>query len=594
VWRAAAVLAIVLVAGWTAFRFIAMPLLHQRIELALGDLGLPDPRFTIAELGTGHITLVDVTVGDSLRIGRIDATFDPATVADGKLETVLIEDARWRVDTAGGLSLSPFDTLKLTGGGEAGVGSVELRRGLVLVEAIDGLTTIPLDGRVKSTDAGYAVDLTGRWQGIDLTLKGEMTTGEREASFDVAIRGGIVSADVRGVHIDWTGEAIAVSVASVTSAELDARIDGLTLPNLAALREPGGTAALGIDAVRWRQVTWPDLQLRLARHAEPNRIEFTWPEQRIDRDHPLNGLLKELAGPGVTGVVSAKATMPLARSPTSPDAGPSLAVAVSDAVLQGPDDAYAVTGIQGALRLTGFNPLRTPGGQRLTWQGLRIGDVEFGLGAARVTLESPQSLLVEYLSTETPDAGRLWTTSFRFDPDAADLSTNLFLEGVAIGRWLPLLSRGNAAGSGRLFGRLPLRIQFEPRLRFAFGRGEVYAVGGGRLQIRNEKLIDHILAQQDQARDPQVMRALRQKLVQALQDFGFSKLSFVFTQEPEASGESEPVLRVHLLGDGEQQDPPMEFTVNFRGYQKAIDLILQQHLGLSGAGERGVRPSISF
>ncbi len=244
---------------------------------------------------------------------------------------------------------------------------------------------------------------------------------------------------------------------------------------------------------------------------------------------------------------------------------------------------YRVEGLRGRVALAGVDPLATEPGQQLHWDRLELGEIVFARGVLRFTMESPDSVLVEKLHWTGEDGGRFWAMALRFDPSAPDVSVDLFVEQASLDAWLPRLTLDYATGRGRLTGRVPFRIRTQPALRLALGQGYLHATDAGRVSIEDPNTIDRMLTQGGLASEgPDAYPALvRRRLVQSLQRFEYDQLSFVMSEEG-----GQPVLTVHVAGQGADNGQEVNLTMNFTGYQDALDLALRMQLGLRRATDR--------
>src|SRR5690606_3179327 len=79
--------------------------------------------------------------------------------------------------------------------------------------------------------------------------------------------------------------------------------------------------------------------------------------------------------------------------------------------------------------------------------------------------------------------GRARAAPFAFDWDEPDLALDLQLDGIEIDPIVRTWSEGRARATGRLDGRVALRVQLGERRRVILGPGRLDARGPGRLRI---------------------------------------------------------------------------------------------------------------
>ncbi|MCA9321612.1 MAG: YdbH domain-containing protein [Planctomycetes bacterium] len=286
---------------------------------------------------------------------------------------------------------------------------------------------------------------------------------------------------------------------------------------------------------------------------------------------PLANLL-ETFGVRLTGKAGIEARLALKGG------GPALELIfiLEDAGLAGTRGPWSFDHVAARIRVTSLAPLRSAGGQSITWTSGAIGDLVLEQGGVQFAVESPQSILVERATWRMGDRGRFFVHGFRFDPGAPDVTCQLFVEDLGLAKWLEVATLDHARGEGSLNGRILLRIRTSPRLKVALGEGYLYAAGPGAFQIDDAALVDDVLQSSGAAGSPGDYGKLsRQRIVGALQDFAYRSLTFDIV--PRAGGLS---LQVATEGKGRAVPQEMTLNVNFNGFDDFIALAIGLKLGI--------------
>jgi hypothetical protein len=149
-------------------------------------------------------------------------------------------------------------------------------------------------------------------------------------------------------------------------------------------------------------------------------------------------------------------------------------VSIDDGKIVAKDYDASFEGITAAVALESFSPLATPPSQHVTLKHATIGKLELADGALDVRVENPNAIFVEQ-TTFGWAGGRMFASAFRFDPLHPKVDLIVSGDDLDLNQVLAILSDGKASGAGRLYGRLPVRIEWP---RFAFGDG--FFVRGAR------------------------------------------------------------------------------------------------------------------
>jgi hypothetical protein len=207
--------------------------------------------------------------------------------------------------------------------------------------------------------------------------------------------------------------------------------------------------------------------------------------------------------------------------------------------------------------------------QRISWKSLSLGKTALGRGSASLRFDSPRSVRVHRVEARPPDGGTLWAGPMRFQLGARRIGFDLVIDHLSIKRWLDTIARGKVEGDGRMSGRVPVTIAFDP-LHLRLGRGELFAKPGAVLRVTDlktaEQWIDRAVLGSDLA------EVVKQRLLEALQELEISELEFRFSPRRD-----DVDLEVHLAGRGTRgaRQEIGGLTVNFRNFGTGLNQVLR-------------------
>lgn len=590
------------------------PKLVERETLAaLRARGLTDATLEVQSVGWRHTHVSHLSLGEGLSAEAVQLTYSPGTLLSGRARAVTVIGAEWHVAiNEDGLDLGPIERWRGGNGGSGDVPLTQFRlRASTLVLDINGQPhRLPVAGTVTRRNPGKAgpwhVELTTHYAGrrwritgtcprdarrAELTLHmGERVLAEvnyhrRGNEHQLAVTGELepLNRQLLGKRFVFEGGhfsgAITLDTAdssfagnlAVRGASLSIGERTLTRPVVAvtAPDRNGATWQLQVNgqskALANGSLGWSDGALRL----DTRPIDLTEAD-------PLAGLLKAVTGAAVTGTAGLDGRLAWRGGRLRPR----LTVTLEQATIALPGQPYRVAGLEAAVTFDQFSPLATPGGQRVRWKDASLGKLAIGEGAARFTVESPGSLLIEHL-TWRMWGGRMRAMGVRLDPAAPAFSANLFAEDVALGPWLDTWTAGYVQGSGRLTGRLALRVKTEPRLRLAVGNSFLQAVGPGELSISASGMVERMLAKYAASGTQRGAGELvRARIAASLKQFRYRTLRFTVQTQRQP-----PVLRVTLAGEGGEHDQGLNLTVNFTDFPAFLDAVLRFNLGMKRAGD---------
>jgi hypothetical protein len=220
-------------------------------------------------------------------------------------------------------------------------------------------------------------------------------------------------------------------------------------------------------------------------------------------------------------------------------------------------------------------PLASPGGQRLRVERFQQGRITLTDGLIMFRIEAPDRLFIERTQWTVGDGGRVAAHAIRYDRDRPLVETELFIDDLNLEDWLSVLTQEQVSATGRLYGRVPLRVGVrESRYQVAFGEGFLYSTApSGTLRIPAAAGVSQMLAQADPrfATDSELV-AVRQRLAAALTDFEYSIFRFDLIPQEDRT----VTLRVRTSGKGRgpQGQEIGSLTVNVNNFGQAANIAL--------------------
>ena len=243
---------------------------------------------------------------------------------------------------------------------------------------------------------------------------------------------------------------------------------------------------------------------------------------------------------------------------------PDLTLTLKDVSL--PTSSAQIQSINGAVKLSGFWPPTTPGGQSLT-----ATITAPGLPPAKLSLigqlAAKPAVKLDRLAVDIA-GGEISATSFTLDPAAPNIATTLKVDHVDLGEITKLIGLSGLTGSGQLDGQVPFTYKAG---KVTVKAGKLAARGPGTLSYKPQKLPDEIAQAGESV----------QLAMQALSDFHYDKLSL----ELDKSETGEGTVMLHLEGKNPAVLQGQVFNFNIRidsNFDRLADIAL---LSLKSAEE---------
>lgn len=301
----------------------------------------------------------------------------------------------------------------------------------------------------------------------------------------------------------------------------------------------------------------------------------------------LSHLVPGLGDVDITGQVRGEFLLDL----PDPHVKPRLKLSLRNLNIRSRSKDLTVEGLAGTVTFTSLDPLNTPGNQVCTVDRLRLGAFDLEQGSLAFRVENRDRLFLERSAWNIPQGGSIALRAARVDLESKRLNLEVLLEDIDIIALLSRLTEGKVAGSGLIYGRLPLTYE---RGRLTFERGYVYSVPGtGRVGIHDEQWLRTIMFHINEAMagHPHLSLVAR-RMEEALKDFEYTYL----TMDLKKKGQ-ETAARIEVRGKGMTGDPPQEIgslVLNVNDLDEIINRVLGFTLSSRESVDRTLEELLDF
>lgn len=225
-------------------------------------------------------------------------------------------------------------------------------------------------------------------------------------------------------------------------------------------------------------------------------------------------------------------------------------------------------GIAGKVTIDSLSPITTEPAQSLRISRAYMGEMSLKEGSVSFRIDGPERFFIEKTGWTWGEAGRLMTHNVLYDAAAGQMDVELFVERMNLQDWLGALTNQRVQATGLLYGRLPVVVKMKPTLAIQIGNGYLYArPDPGTIKIGDADLVGGLLEKADgRFAAGGAQFEIKQKIVAALMDYRYSKLTFDFVRR-----EGRVDCLVGTVGkgpfsrpDGSPEPNPLEFAgLNF-------------------------------
>jgi hypothetical protein len=600
-------LIVVLATGSLLYWLVLPWIVKRQIGAALREQGFPDARFDVAWVSLWSTRIANFSAGDGdVRFASVDVSYQPLAVIRGVLDRVKIEGVEIRVVIRNGKVERPLLPQSDQSNGSAALNLpfqfLELTPATVVVDWDGQILQASLNGSIDNTSADGAVAkaaATVRLPSGELILPGgaKLRTAEGVSLAEASIDGRIAS------PMSMVAE-IAAHVASLSHAPSELSLEGIamrlpisinaesTAPAtagtfaIASIKRNGqdfGPAG-GAVAVRDKRIDFdthlPALPgsalsakgwLALDEASGMNgKISATLPPHRLDDADAFAARIPALAGWKITAAgIGADAAFSFEQSRPRG----SVTIAIKGADVASTAASTELKDVNGAVtvNLTPGGLVATPGAQNITMGQALLGKVDLKEASLAFRVENSKVLVIDHLSAGWL-GGSVSTKNVRINTDDPKIQATLVADRLSLRDLLALTAEGRARGDGLISGPVTLRLD-----------GSDVSFIGGQLRSqtptgRVEVLDTQWLGETMDASDPRFTtdaqaKLVKQRILGALADFSYDRLTFDFAEEPDTGGR----LSVSTHGKGTVGERPQEldFTLNFRGVNDVLKHGLQ-------------------
>jgi hypothetical protein len=250
---------------------------------------------------------------------------------------------------------------------------------------------------------------------------------------------------------------------------------------------------------------------------------------------------------------------------------PLVTLSVNDGMIAHPDWPLAIASADSTLVFDSVSPFSTRGPQRIDIKSATTGEIDITSASVLFDLENPASLLVHEGQWTLSDGGRFRVASFSLNPQQPRIATTVTCENLDLNFWLKLVSQDRADGEGRLRGEFAIdwNPTASPRLQFTTG-SLVADPPTGFIRTHDAQRLGALLDQQNtDFTVDQTLRHVKQQIIDALEDFGYTSLRLEFIPDGR-----DTTLQAHLKGKGRRGPNPQEFAglvVNMNHFGEALE-----------------------
>jgi len=294
---------------------------------------------------------------------------------------------------------------------------------------------------------------------------------------------------------------------------------------------------------------------------------------RIEEEQTAIKMLANSTGLTVSGDFSLKGNVRLQQGHLVPR----ITIAATDTTLSSKRYQAQVEGINGAITLTGFSPVSTPGNQRFEFQSFKLGKLYLQDGFIALCFEDdPPGILIERAEWGCL-GGRVYSRALRIDPNQPKIDIRLFANGLDMDKLFGLAFGEGGTGKGTLYGMIPASISRSNLADFTIGEGFLHSTtGDGSWKLGDSdpaNIVQKALEQQlGRMLQESVEVSIQDKIFRGLRDFEYSMFKIDFVRQKDG-------ILARVTTRGRSRDPriPVEFeeiVLDFPGFDENLRKIM--------------------
>lgn len=523
------------------------------LAVALPGQGVSVPSLVVTSDGRHLHVEVDLqAAGASLHLAG-SGTSDLAQTS-ARITLKDLDLAAWQTRTAALLTVPT--SLKGTASGTVqieGLAGAVQGRGSLAVTALG----VQGSGVVATADA--------------LAIEGEATlsgSDVRSAHAMVRVTNGAATVPAAGVVVSAMTGTLPWSLAGLGDVTGDLRADvvvaGLTLPGVRLRAQAGGRTISGrVDARVHDLITGTaEGTVTMAPEGLEADLRVLVPRTTLRDSAAVAAALPMLAPWTVTGDLGCEGTITLRRGVLVP----ALHLSLAEATIEQRASKLMISGLQARIDVVNFSPLTCAPRQLIEAERVSVGGQELTRLAGRVTLVGEQLTLDDGILGW--GGGTVAIPSLNADLAGHSAQGDIQVRGVSLDAVCAAAAKDRVSAEGRLVGQMPVSITW-PQVAVTLGAGRLEAdPPSGWIRIADRAMITQAVGKGGLADAD-----LRERLVDAVQEFAFTRLELVTSRD-----ESGLLTKVRVVGKGRTGADPLELAglvFNIRGVEEALAQALQ-------------------
>ncbi len=566
-------------AGWYFGRF---PLARWAIDKSLAAAHLQPATYQLDSVSLSAIQLSKLTIGTTpwLQVSNVDVTFTLRNLLKSRVNTIQLTDAQWNLQSVNGemnLGYVPAATTTPTPI-SLPCDLIEIKSSVIRAEVDTTRYDIAVSGTITPSVAGaleakLAVSAFERTTTVVAQIRSDSST------FDITIDGDIPSLTVSPVPAapaKWHTTMKRNRLTSATSIEFNSDIQSIThrfntldLTGSAVKITADATLdSRGLSALNTRfvsdQLTIGDYTLNSV-NLHASRLS--------DTQFSLN----LITASDHFDIPSLRGTLTHSPDPSAPDAT-LFDIALNAQTPITIETSSAITATLPTVSVTG-RARKDGAGMKLQSGQLSLNDGSMQAGDFALTdirgvanMNSPDEIEISNLAAIIDDGGTISIDPFTWNPAAPRIHTRANLSNLDLEHWLPILSSKHASGEGRVSGNVDFALDWSSgKARLGDLTGRLYAdPSHGYIQVADADAVGELLDKQDpRFATDELMRPIRDKIVEALRDFSYKTLTVALTRKGDRT-----VALTYLSGYGRHGKDPqgLNLTLDLHVQDAVLDL----------------------
>lgn len=603
--RLLSALVIAIAGSAAAVWFCRFAITRWAIDRALTAAGLAPATFQVDAVGTGGLRIINLSVGADpqpwLSIASADISFTLRSLLSARVQLIRLDQVHWTVQSNEGttdwgylpqpnpnpapLSLHlPFDVLDITGSTihlikdgtpydvlfagratPAGPGSVTCNLDL---QALDRKAT--LSATLTSTPTELTVDMDGAASSLPLLAPPASTAAlpsippsTTQAAWHVTISR-VHASSATTIDLSCTLDAlselagdtpITLSHATITARAdfRDSALAALTC-TLSSQNLQAGPVTLLTSELKATKLDGPAAEINLAATGEGWDLPALHATLRWD----------STTDPATTPPAPTTTNFSLAANLLQPAHLNLESAGISGSIESLAASARLQSGNAGLQMLDGALTLADT--------SLHAGDTSLSDIYASATFRNPEAIEITSLGAVVDDGSIITAQPFTWNPTTKRIGALLSISNLSLSHWLPIVTSKHASGEGRVSGSATIGLNWSTGIMKLEGlKGSLRAdPEHGFIQVADADALGDLLDAQDpRFATDELMRPVRDRIISALRDFAFKKLTVELSRIGDRT-----IALTYVSGFGRHGDDPqgLNLTLDLQAQDSFVDL----------------------